>query len=157
MTKNKKKIKAHNFILSRSKVFDAMLNKHDTKEAQNSTIEIIDIDYDVLVEMIRYMYTDEIPKLELMACKLLLAADKYDLPGLGNECGSFLIKNVAFETFADVLVAADALRLPQLKEVTIDFVINNRKKIFTSESWKNLKNSNMNLAMEVMEKFVSNA
>lgn len=153
----KKKINAHNFVLSRSKVFNAMLNEHDTKEAQEGVIEIADIDHDVLVEMIRYMYTDEIPKLKEMACKLLLAANKYDLQGLANECGNYLIKNVAVESFAEVLVTADSLDIPQLKATAIDFVIENRKDIFTCDGWKRLKKNHIQLAMEVLEKFVATA
>lgn len=153
----KKKIKAHNFVLSRSKVFDAMLNVHNTEEAQTKTIKITDFDYDVLVEMIRYMYTDEIPKIKEMACQLLLAANKYDLQGLANECGNYLIKNVAVESFADVLIIANNLNILPLKDAAIDFVIDNRKDIFTSDGWKRLKKNNIELAMEVLEKFVANS
>jgi speckle-type POZ protein len=157
ITSDKKEIKAHNFVLSRSPVFDAMLNVHDTQESQQGTISITDIDHDVLVEMIRYMYTDEIPKIKDMGCKLLLAADKYDLQGLASECGNYLIKNVAVESFAEVLITADNLEIPQLKDAAIDFVIKNRKDIFTCEGWKRLKKNHIELAMEVLEKYVATA
>lgn len=68
-----------------------------------------------------------------------------------------MIKNVAVESFADVLVTADKLVIPQLKAAAIDFVIENRKEIFSSEGWKRLKKSNMELAMEVLEKFVADS
>lgn len=147
-----KKIKSHKFVLSRSRVFDAMLNVHDTKEAQDGVIEISDIDHDVLTEMLRYMYTDEIPKIKEMACKLLIAANKYDLQGLANDCEDYLIKNLTVENFVEALVIADSLELHQLKSAAIHFVTENRKNnIFASEEWKCLEKDHLELVLEILK------
>lgn len=153
-TKDDKEIKAHNFILSRSKVFDVMLNAHDTKEAIEGVIKITDTDFDVLNEMIRYLYCDEAPQLEEMALDLLTVANKYDIPGLEAECVEHLTDNVATESFAEILMIADQLNIQSLKDAAINFVITNRKVVFSTEGWKRLKAENMPLAMEVMENFV---
>lgn len=146
------KIKANRFILSRSPVFDAMLNEHDTKEAQDGEISITDFDHDVVLEMVRYMYCDEIPKLKEMALDLLVASDKYDLPGLGKECENYLMVNVNTGNFSDILVTADKLNYGDLKNAAINFIIENHDIIFSTIAWKSLKDSNMSLGMEVMER-----
>jgi speckle-type POZ protein len=149
ITKHGLNIRAHNFILSRCEVFDAMLNKHNMKEAQKKIIEIFDIDHDVLVEMIRYLYCDEVPKIEEMALELLVAADKYNIQGLYKKCVLYLWENVKAENYSQILVTADQLQIGCLKEVAIDYIIRNRKEIFSSETWKQLKKE---LVTEVMEK-----
>lgn len=150
-----KEIKAHNFILSRSSVFNAMLNTHDTKEAREKVIKIEDIEYGVLVEMLRYMYTDQIPKMKEMACGLLVTANKYDLPELAKLCYNFLIRNVNVDTFAEVLIVADQLELQELKSIAMDFFKDNRQEILSSEEWEQLKEDNHKLAIEVLEKFAA--
>jgi speckle-type POZ protein len=151
-TKDEKEIKAHNFFLSSSDDFDAMLNKHDTKEAQQKVIEVTDIDHDVLFEMIRFLYCDEAPMIKEMALDLLVAADKYNVQGLINECVMFLLQNVNTENYSQILVTADQLRIECLKDEAIDYIIENREEILPSETWKKIKKENVQLAMEVIEK-----
>ena len=132
-TKDEQEIKAHNFFLSRSKVFDEMLNNLDSKEVkkeEEGVITILDIDHDVLVEMIRYLYSDEIPKIEEMALKLLIAGHKYDIPGLVDECGDHLAENVSIKSFAEILIVADEFDIQFLKDAAINFVVKNRKIVF---------------------------
>lgn len=147
-----KEISASKFVLSRSPVFDAMLNRHDTKEAQEGVIKINDVSHGVLVEMLRYMYTDEVPKLKQMALDLLVAANKYILPGLVTICKNYLMLNITAANFAGILTTADQLDVADLKEASIKFIIEKHDDIFATADWKNLKISNVQLGMEVMER-----
>lgn len=150
-TSDGQEINANKVFLSRSPVFDAMLNRHDTKEAQEGVIEIQDIDHEVLVEMVRYMYTDEIPKLKEMAANLLVAANKYDLPGLFRVCEDFLIRNITAENFGEILAIVGTYNVTQLKKLVVKFVLENFEKVLSSEEWKNLKENNLALAVEILE------
>lgn len=147
-----KEIKANRFILSRSPVFDAMLNDYDTKEAQNHEILIEDCDHDVIYEMVRFMYNDQIPKIKEMALDLLVAGNKYILPGLVKECENYLMVNVNSSNFSDILVIADQLNYGNLKNAAIKFIIENHDVVFVTSAWRSLKESNMSLGMEVMER-----
>jgi hypothetical protein len=151
-TADGKEINADKFILTRSPVFDAILNKHDTKEAQEGVIKITDINHDVLTEMIRYMYCDEIPKLNEMALNLLIAGNKYDLPGLVAETENYLKFNITIANFASILITADKLNVIGLKDAAIKFIIENHATTFATAAWKLLKENNVQLGMEVMEK-----
>ncbi|KAG5670692.1 hypothetical protein PVAND_000939 [Polypedilum vanderplanki] len=148
-----KEIKVHKLILKRSEVFAKMLNG-TSKETQSKIIEIKDIKYEVIVEMCRFLYYDEIPKIDSLALPLLIAADKYMINDLANKCEKFLMLNITIGNFHEVLVTADQLNKNKLREATIDYIIANRKSIFPSVTWKTLKTNHMQLAMLVMEKFM---
>ena len=68
---------AHKAILAaRSQFFEAML-QHDTKEAQESMIEIPDVKLEVCESFLRYLYTGKFwPDTEEYAEELLILADK---------------------------------------------------------------------------------
>ena len=72
-----RELKAHKAILSaRSKVFAAMFEHSETKEAQESRIEITDLAADVCQQLLRYIYSSNIDSLDHLAGELLAAADK---------------------------------------------------------------------------------
>ena len=71
-----KELKAHKLILSiHSPVFAAMF-KHDTKEAKENRVEIIDIHFDVFQELLKFIYSGKAVVLDFCAAELLAAADK---------------------------------------------------------------------------------
>lgn len=73
---NNIKIPVHKAILAaRSPVFAAMF-QHDLEENKQGFVSITDLDIDVLREMLRFIYTGKVTKLDTMADSLLAAADK---------------------------------------------------------------------------------
>ena len=52
---------------------------HDMEEKLNGRIEIIDLDGDTVYDMIIYIYSGKVAKLDGKATGLLSAAEKYDL------------------------------------------------------------------------------
>lgn len=151
----KGEIKASRFFLSRSPVFDAMLNDHDSMEAQQGVILIEDIKHEVMVEMIRYMYTDEIPKMKEMAFDLLLAADKYKLRGLISRCEAYLIDEITAENFAKILILGDKLNLQAIKYAFVKVVNDNFNKIIETADWKELiEKENPHIAIEIFKRII---
>lgn len=66
----------HKAILAaRSPVFAAMF-EHEMEEKKQNRVDITDMDYDVLREMLRFIYTGKAPFLEKLDAELLAAADK---------------------------------------------------------------------------------
>jgi hypothetical protein len=126
-----------------------MLNRHDTKEAREGVIKITDINHNVLTEMIRYMYYDEIPKLKDMALDLLVAGNKYDLPGLVAATESYLRRNISIANFATILITADKSNVNGLK-----FIIENNAAVFDTADWKSLKQNHAQLTFEITEQII---
>lgn len=63
------------FNVDGSPVFKAMLEA-DCKESNQSIIRIDDFDYDIVMQMLEYVYTSKAPKIYEMADKLLTIAEK---------------------------------------------------------------------------------
>jgi len=91
--KSKMAIPAHKFVLSIcSPVFFAMFCG---KMAEKSdSIDLPDCQYEGVLEMLRYMYSEEVKLNERNVMQVLYVAKKYILPSLADECIDFLHRNV---------------------------------------------------------------
>ena len=82
-------ITAHKFVLSiGSPVFEAMFYGElaETKD----TIELPDCDYESLLELFRYLYSDEVNLSGSSVLGVLYLAKKYMVPSLADKCKDFL-------------------------------------------------------------------
>ena len=76
-----KVLNAHkNILATASDIFAAMFT-HDMLEKKSNSIRITDIDYDVLKEMLRFIYMGQVENMETIASDLFIAADKYNNQG----------------------------------------------------------------------------
>jgi speckle-type POZ protein len=121
------------------------------KEAQDGVIKITDFDHEVLTEMIRYMYSDQVPKLKEMAVGLMLAAHKYDLPGLVEICKDYLRAHISIENLMDVLIYANELEIEDLEKAAIEFMIRKNDEVFESDEWKEFEQNNSRIAWKIMK------
>lgn len=90
------------------------------------SIEVNDVEPDVMADMLRFIYTDKAPNLETMAAELLAAADKYALERLKVMCEEALCNNLTVENVSEILILADRHSAEQLKaqvRVVYDFCI----------------------------------
>ena len=88
-TESKQVIPAHKFILAiGSPVFEAMFYGElaETKD----TIELPDCDYESLLELFRYMYSDEVHLSGSNVMGVLYLAKKYIVPSLTDKCTEYL-------------------------------------------------------------------
>ena len=88
-SESKQVIPAHKFILAiGSPVFEAMFYGElaETKD----TIELPDCDYESLLELFRYMYSDEVNLSGSNVMGVLYLAKKYIVPSLTNKCAEYL-------------------------------------------------------------------
>ena len=92
-SERKQVIPAHKFILAiGSPVFEAMFygEMAETKD----TIELPDCDYDSLLELFRYMYSDEVNLSGSNVMGVLYLAKKYIVPSLADKCAEYLQENL---------------------------------------------------------------
>ena len=108
------------------------LNKSD-----GDFVTIQDIDLKVFKDMLRYMYTGQLPNFEETVLGLLPAADQYDLDELMTACSIYLYNNLTTENVSDVLILADFYDLAKLKAKAIEF-INTHGKIVIATNGFNL-------------------
>ena len=117
-----KDLLAHKAVLAaRSAVFAAMF-KCEMNESKQNRVDIVDIEYSVVKEMLTYIYTGKSPNLATMAEDLLAAADKYDLGVLKKMCETFLLSLLTVENAVDLMVLADMHCAKLLKALAIQFI-----------------------------------
>jgi len=88
-----KKIPAHKFVLAiSSPVFFAMFYG-ELAETKDS-VEIYDCEYESLLEMFRFIYSDEANLNPDNVMQLMYLAKKYMLPSLADKCSAYLQKNL---------------------------------------------------------------
>lgn len=119
-------IGAHTAVLSaRSPVFAAMF-QHDMLEAHTRTVFVPDIDAAVFKQLLHYVYAGKAPELKLsaddVAQPLLLAADKYDVGDLKEECLSLIKSRMTVDNVIDTLIWAYYHSMTRLVEVALMFI-----------------------------------
>jgi speckle-type POZ protein len=99
-----------NILAARSEVFEAMF-KHPTKENLTNQIKIDDIKPEVFQELLHFIYTGRVSTvaMETMAVGLFIAADKYLLNGLKNECENYLLHDMSPDNCIELLLNSNLL------------------------------------------------
>ncbi|XP_073823393.1 protein roadkill-like [Musca autumnalis] len=132
-------LKAHKNILSmRSEVFEAMFEHESMMENTSNRVEINDMEYSVVHEMLTFIYTNEAPNIEDMAMELFVAADKYSLKKLKTKCELLLNRQMTCDTALTTLILADRHNSDVLKLRTIHFIKTNLAKIMKTEDWQTM-------------------
>ncbi|GIX79656.1 TD and POZ domain-containing protein 3 [Caerostris extrusa] len=141
---------AHSQILgARSLVFRAMFST-DMEERSTKTVHISDLDSQTVSRMLVFMYTDILEDVEWeRACDLYYAADKYDIRSLKFRCLCFLKKNLSDSNACKTLILADRHRDKDLEMTAQEYILMS-KKIILSDEWKDLMESNLQLAARTM-------
>ena len=90
---SKQVIPAHKFVLATSSpVFEAMF--YGKLAETTDSIELPDCEYDSLLELFRYMYSDEVNLSGSNVMGVLYLAKKYIVPSLADKCMKYLQDNL---------------------------------------------------------------
>ena len=75
-------------------MFRAMF-QHDMRESKSNEINIQDIDFNTVRDMVKFIYSGRLKDLADKSDLLLAAADKYDIRDLKNICSQHLAANLS--------------------------------------------------------------
>ena len=104
-SESKQVIPAHKFVLSiSSPVFEAMF--YGELAETTDSIELPDCDYDSLLELFRYMYSDEVNLSGSNVMGVLYLAKKYMVPSLADKCMKYLQDNLDPSNVFSILPSA---------------------------------------------------
>lgn len=112
----------------------------DCKESADCVVKIMDFKFDVVEQMIIFLYTGGAPKMNTMAENLLKIAEKvrkfvvivflfnfdwfsqYEILRLKRECEDAIISNLSIDTALYLLALADMNNATELEHATIEFI-----------------------------------
>ena len=142
---------AHKVILaSKSPVFKAMF-QHNMLENEKNVVKIQDASYDVMNEVLRYMYTNEVENLESMALDIMAVAEKYSLRNLKRLCELQLCKTLSCDNVLNYLRVAEMYNAKDLKSRGVKFIVANSSKIVETLEFKNFVQSQPTAAVAVIK------
>ena len=103
--KSQKSIPAHKFVLAiSSPVFFAMFYGEMAETA--GTVQLPDCDYESLLELFRYLYSDDVKLSGSNVIQVLYLAKKYMVPSLADKCTEYLRKHLAGSNVFSILPQA---------------------------------------------------
>jgi len=126
-----------NILASRSPVFAAMF-KSDMKESNAGSIEIKNMNPEVLESLLEYIYTGSASSVEMLAKELLAAADQYQIGKLKELCELKLCSVIDAGNCIELLVIGDLHQASILKTQALGFISQNLDKINISDCKKTL-------------------
>ena len=156
-----KTFEAHQVILSTwSPVFRGMFQA-EMKEKETKTVEIQDLDPDVMLEMLKFFYIGSCnihqknpdPE-DVMG--LLEAADKYQVDVLKDICEEAMISILEPNNCLRILDCADMYGAQDLKTRAMELVVGNMKTILGSGEWKECAKKRPHLYVDISEALAAN-
>ena len=138
--KSQKCIPAHKFILAvSSPVFYAMFYGEMAETAD--TIQLPDCDYESLLELFRFLYSDEVNLSGSNVMQVLYLAKKYLVPSLTDKCTKYLQENLEASNVFSVLPQAQKFEDKDLEERCWEVIETQTENALTSEEFVTLERS----------------
>ena len=139
-SESQKMIPAHKFVLAiGSPVFYAMFFG-EMAETKNS-IELPDCEYESLLELFRYLYTDEVNLTGSNVMHVLYLAKKYMLPSLTEKCSVYLQENLEASNVFSILPHAKKFDDQDLENRCWEVIENHTEEAVTSDEFVTLEQS----------------
>ena len=138
--KSQKSIPAHKFVLAiSSPVFYAMFYGEMAETA--STIELPDCDYESLLELFRYLYSDEVNLTGSNVMQVLYLAKKYLVPSLADKCTEYLREHLEASNVFSILPQAQKFEDKDLEERCWSVIESHTEEAVTSDDFVTLERS----------------
>ena len=130
-------IPAHKYVLAiSSPVFFAMFYGHMADAAR--TVELADCDSDSFLELLRFVYCEEVRLTDGNIIGVLHLAKKYMLPGLAEECTKFLRGELRADNVFAVLPKAQLYEEVELVEKCWEIIDEYTEETLTSGGFLNI-------------------
>ena len=150
---DERKFYAHKHVLAKKQEVFAAMFKYDTIESKNNSVNIQDVQYEAMEEMLRYIYTGEIFNIaDSTRLDLIKAADKYQILDLKEMCEKDIVKTLSDENALKILAVADQSNATTLKERTIEFIVANAKTIVEKTEFDFIMNLHPLVVREIFRK-----
>uniref|UniRef100_A0A0K0FFU7 Speckle-type POZ protein-like (inferred by orthology to a human protein) n=1 Tax=Strongyloides venezuelensis TaxID=75913 RepID=A0A0K0FFU7_STRVS len=129
-------IKVHKAVLvARSPVFHNILNS-TLEELRTTVIEIEDFRVEVVREMLKYIYTDEVSNMQNMANEMFEIANKYQLHRLKAISERHMYTSLSVENVCERFSLSEKYSIKSLKECCTELILENAGWLTKTNEWK---------------------
>jgi speckle-type POZ protein len=141
-----------NILAARSEVFAAMF-QHPMEEKSTNLAKIEDIEPEVFNQLLRFIYTGrvQVDKLETMAARLFIAADKYLLDELKNKCENYLLRHMSPENCVVLLLTGDLQNPSMMLMNAAKYFRRFPNEVMATDQWKIKKQENLAVLCKIHE------
>jgi BTB/POZ domain len=148
-----RKFGAHLAVLvAASPVMAAMFGRENYLEGQSKTARIDDVDPEVFLQMLRYLYTGVAPKMSKYVEDLFAVADKYQISTLKMECEQLMVSSLKVDNVVRRLELAYAHSASTLLEAALEHVTQHLDDIWNRPEWKELGEKNYHVFFLAMDR-----
>ncbi len=139
-SESKKVIPAHKFVLAiSSPVFFAMF--YGQMAETTDSIELPDCEYESLLELFRYLYSDEVKLSGSNVMQVLYLANKYMLPSLAEKCNEYLRDNLKASNVFCILPHAQKFDDKDLEDRCWEVIEKQTEEAVTSDEFVTVERS----------------
>ncbi len=135
------KIGGHvNILATRSPVFSAMFEQDTKNENLKQVCVIQDVKPSIFKEMLHYIYSGRTrtPLTQDKAQALYLAAGKYDIEDLQEECVRSLLSFIRVDSVINLMTWSHLNSVEKLKEKALTYMADRSKEICQLDDWEKL-------------------
>ena len=108
-------------------------------EEKTKKLDLSHFDLDVVEQILLFIYTGKISKLEELDGELLAAAAQYQLQMLKNKCEKSLCKSLRVDNCFKLLIRGDMYHADNIKSQCLQFIASNRGSLSKFKDWKENK------------------
>ena len=147
----------HKVVLScQSEVFKTMIKNKTLTEKKTGTMKIEenDISSDIMEQLLYFLYHDKVKDAKMINPDLLIAADKYNIQGLLDECCKYFESKLSLKNALDILVLAETTNQKNLFDAASRFVGKNLGKLDKSSAYQEMVNENPKMFTRVFSKML---
>ncbi|KAJ7965487.1 BTB/POZ domain-containing protein [Quillaja saponaria] len=148
-------VPAHKAVLvSRSLVFKAML-ENEMEESRSGTIKISDVSFDALRAFVKYLYTAEANLDEVLACDVLILAEKYQVKHLKTYCEKFLVSRLNWENSVVYYDFAHQHNAKHILDSALSLITDNMDKVTKRVEYTELVEKDPRMVVEIYEAYLA--
>ena len=103
-----------------------------------------------MYEVLKYIYTGKLEKLESLAVDILSTAEKYSLLKLKTNCQRYLISQLSIDNVLNYSSLANTYNAKTLKDATVKFIISNCNRIIETSEFKAFMHSQPDVAHDIV-------
>jgi len=132
-------VNGHKPILSsRSEYFSTIFGSSFI-EGGADVITIKEVDKDVFLALLKFIYTNEIEIIQNRAVDILINAARFLLDELKQRIELAMESDISNDTVIDMLMFSDSADTPKLRKACISFVVENMEHIKTVDQFQDLR------------------